>query len=75
LLKEVPADDKLAKKMSAVHTTKNYNNLSHWVLQQIGLDKKQILYSKEKGTLRSLGFRALAHLSVIAYPRITSSGP
>jgi archaellum component FlaC len=73
LLKEVPADDKLAKKMSAVHTTKNYNNLSHWLLQQIGLDKKQILYSKEKGTLRSLGFRALAHLSVIAYPRITSN--
>src|ERR1700733_1630890 len=71
LLKEVPADEKLGKKMSAVHTTKNYNNLSHWLLQQIGLDKKNLLYSKEKGTLRSLGFRALAHLSVIAYPRIT----
>lgn len=73
LLNEVPEDEKLAKKMSAVHTTKNYNNLSHWLLQQIGLDKKQILYSKEKGTLRSLGFRALAHLCVIAYPRITSN--
>ena len=73
LLKEVPADEKLAKKMSAVHTTKNYNNLSPWLLQQIGLDKKHLLYSKEKGTLRSLGFRALAHLSVIAYPRITTN--
>ena len=73
LLKETPADEKLAKKMSAVHTSKNYKNLSHWLLQQIGLDKKTILYSKEKGTFRSLGFRALAHLSVIAYPRITTN--
>jgi predicted nuclease with TOPRIM domain len=73
LIDEVPASEKLAKKLSAIHTTKNYNNLSHWLLQQIGLDKKQILYSKEKGTLKSLGFRALAHLCVIAYPRITSN--
>lgn len=73
LIEEVPADEKLAKNLSAVHTTKNYTNLSHWLLQQVGLDKKQILYSKEKGTLKSLGFRALAHLSVIAYPRITSN--
>jgi len=73
LLDEVPADEKLAKRLSAAHTTKNYDNLSHWLLQQIGLDKKQILYSKEKGTLKSLGFRALAHLCVIAYPRITSN--
>jgi len=73
LIKEFPADEKLAKNLSAVHTTKNYNNLSHWLLQQVGLDKKQILYSKEKGTLKSLGFRALAHLCVIAYPRITSN--
>lgn len=73
LIEEIPADEKLAKNLSAVHTTKNYTNLSHWLLQQVGLDKKQILYSKEKGTLKSLGFRALAHLSVIAYPRITSN--
>jgi hypothetical protein len=73
LIDEVPANEKLAKKLSAIHTTKNYNNLSHWLLQQIGLDSKQILYSKEKGTLKSLGFRALAHLCVIAYPRITSN--
>lgn len=73
LIEEIPADEKLAKNLSAVHTTKNYNNLSHWLLQQVGLDKKQILYSKEKGTLKSLGFRALAHLCVIAYPRITSN--
>jgi archaellum component FlaC len=73
LLAEVPTDPKLAKKLSAIHTSKNYNNLSHWLLQQIGLDRKQILYSKEKGTVRSLGFRALAHLCVIAYPHITSN--
>jgi len=73
LIDEVPGNVKLAKKLSAIHTTKNYSNLSHWLLKQIGLDKKQILYSKEKGTLKSLGFRALAHLCVIAYPRITSN--
>ena len=73
LLAEVPADPKLAKKLSAIHTSKNYNNLSHWLLQQIGLDRKQILYSKDKGTVRSLGFRALAHLCTIAYPHITSN--
>ena len=71
LLEEVPGDVRSAKKLSAVHTSKNYDNLSHWLLQQIGLDNKQILYSKEKGTLKSLGFRALAHLCVIPYPRIT----
>lgn len=73
LIEEIPADEKLANNLSAVHTTKHYNNLSHWLLQQVGLDKKQILHSKEKGTLKSLGFRALAHLCVIAYPRITSN--
>lgn len=71
LLEEAPADVRLAKKLSALHTSKNYDNLSHWLLQQIGLDHRQILYSKEKGTLKSLGFRALAHLCVIPYPRIT----
>jgi uncharacterized coiled-coil DUF342 family protein len=73
LLTDIPNDPKAAKNLSAVHSSKNYNNLSHWLLQQIGLDKKQILYSKEKGTLKSLGFRALAHLCVITYPRITSN--
>jgi archaellum component FlaC len=73
LLTDIPDDAKAAKNLSAVHSSKNYNNLSHWLLQQIGLDKKQILYSREKGTLKSLGFRALAHLCVITYPRITSN--
>ena len=40
-------------------------------MQEIGLDNKHILWSKETGELRSLGFRALAHLCVIAYPKIT----
>ena len=41
-----------------MHTIKNYNNLSHWLLQQIGLDKKDILWSSASGENRSLGFRA-----------------
>lgn len=73
LIYEIPADTKLGKTLSAAHTSKNYDNLSHWLLQKINLDHKQILYSKDKGTLKSLGFRALAHLCVIAYPRITSN--
>jgi hypothetical protein len=73
LLKEPPADADAGTKLSAGHSGKNYNNLSHWLLQQIGLDNKEVLYSREKGTLKSLGFRALAHLCVIAYPRITSN--
>src|ERR1039458_10823107 len=54
-------------------TTDNYNNLSHWLLQQIGLDKKDILFNSTTGKLKSLGFRALAHLCVIIYPKITQS--
>src|ERR1700722_7872663 len=38
LLKDVPADKKAGDALSAIHTTKNYNNLSHWLLQEIGLD-------------------------------------
>ena len=48
--------------LSAVHTTKNYTNLSHWLLQQIGLDKKDILRSAAKGENRSLGFRARVNI-------------
>jgi rubrerythrin len=73
LLTKIPDDPNAGSKLSAGHSSKNYNNLSNWLLQKIGLDGKEILYSKEKGTLKSLGFRALAHLCVIAYPRITSN--
>lgn len=73
LLTDPPTDKKADKALSAVHTTKNYNNLSHWLLQQIGLDKKDILWSAASSEKRSLGFRALAHLSVIPYPKITKS--
>ena len=73
LLSEGPAETKRVKKLSAAHTSKNYNNLSNWLLQQIGLDNKKILYSKENGTIRSLGFRSLAHLCLIVYPRITTN--
>lgn len=73
LLTEIPDDPNAGTKLSAGHSSKNYNNLSNWLLQKIGLDGKEILYSKEKGTVKSLSFRALAHLSVIAYPRITTN--
>jgi hypothetical protein len=70
LLREFPADIKDAVKLSAGHNAKNYSNLSNWLLQEIGLDNKEILYNKD-GKTKSLGFRALAHLCVITYPTIT----
>ncbi len=73
LLTDPPADKKPDKKLSAVHTIKNYSNLSHWLLQQIGLDTRDILWSTASGEKRSLGLRALAHLCVIPYPKITKS--
>jgi hypothetical protein len=73
LLTDQPKEKKAGKVLSAVHTAKNYTNLSHWLLQQIGLDKKDILWSAAKGEVRSLGFRALAHLCVIIYPKITQA--
>lgn len=73
LLVDPPNDKKAYKLLSAVHTVKNFNNLSHWLLQQIGLDNKDILWSAASGEKRSLGFRALAHLCVIPYPKITQA--
>lgn len=35
------------------------------------MEGKEILYSKTSGKLKSLGFRALAHLCIIIYPNIT----
>lgn len=71
LIADIPQNRNAGDPLSAIHTTKNYRNLSHWVLQEIGLDNKHILWSRKTGELRSLGFRALAHLCVIIYPKIT----
>jgi hypothetical protein len=71
LLLEVPKDPKAGTVLSAGHSAKNYNNLSNWLLQELGLDGKEILFSKTEGTRKSLGFRALAHLCIIIYPNIT----
>lgn len=73
LVKETPEGKKVGDSLSAAHTTKNYSNLSHWLLKEIGLDNKEILWSSAKAENRSLGFRALAHLCVIIYPKITQA--
>lgn len=73
LLQDVPDDPKAGKVLSAGHSSKNFNNLSNWLLQELGIDGKEILYNKAKGTLKSLGFRALAHLCIIIYPNITKT--
>jgi TolA-binding protein len=73
LLADMPSPSTGGHVLSAGHDPKNYKNLSNWLLQQIGLDHKEVLYNKTKGTLKSLGFRALAHLCLIKYPTITQS--
>jgi hypothetical protein len=73
LLHDLPDDPKAGKTLSAGHSAKNYNNLSNWLLQEVGLDHKDILYNKTTGKTKSLGFRALAHLCVIIYPNITKT--
>jgi hypothetical protein len=73
LLIDPPANGKGATRLNAAHNAKNYTNLSHWLLQEIGLDNKKILYSKDSGETRSLGFRALAHLCVITAKNISKS--
>jgi hypothetical protein len=70
---DVPGDPKAGKTLSAGHSSKNYNNLSNWLLHGLGLDGKEILYNKTSGKLKSLGFRALAHLCIIIYPNITKT--
>ena len=72
LLADAPEDKKAGMALSSSHSADNYDNLSNWLLQTIDLDNKNILYNK-KGKLKSLGFRALAHLCVIIYPKITNT--
>jgi hypothetical protein len=73
LLNGHPPDLETGVKLAASHSSTRTNNLSRWLLDQIGLDKKKILYSKESGELRSLGFRALAHLCVITAQDISKA--
>lgn len=71
LIRDVPEDKSSGVTLSSVHSSKDSGNLSHWLLKEVGLAGKEILYSSKKGTLKTLGFRALAHLCVIIYPTIT----
>lgn len=64
LLTNGSADQKKVINLSAKHSSRP-NNLSHWLLDEIGLANKTILYSKESGQTKALGFRALAHLCVV----------
>jgi len=65
LLNGVKPNPKDGVKLKATHSSSSEANLSRWLLQEIGLDQKKILYSRETGELRNLGFRALEHLCLI----------
>jgi hypothetical protein len=71
LLQDVPKEAKAGTKLSAGNNAGNLKNLPNWLLHGIGMKNADILYSAEKGTTKALGFRAVAHLCIIAYPRIT----
>jgi predicted nucleic acid-binding Zn-ribbon protein len=73
LLNGVKPNPKDAVRLAATHSSTKTTNLSRWLLQEIDLDQKRILYSKETGELRNLGFRALAHLCVITAQDISKS--
>jgi len=72
LLQDIPEDPKAGTKLSAGNNAGNLKNLPNWLLNGIECKNAEILYSAEKGTTKSLGFRALAHLCIIPYPRITT---
>jgi len=73
LLNGLNLNSKDAVKLAASHSSTKTTNLSRWLLNEIDLDQKKILYSKETGELRSLGFRALAHLCVITAQDISKA--
>ena len=73
LLQDVPDNAKAGTKLSAGNNPGNLKNLPNWLLHGIEMKNAEILYSAEKGTTKSLGFRALAHLCIIPYPRITTA--
>jgi chaperonin cofactor prefoldin len=73
LMNGVKPNPKDAVKLAATHSSAKPMNLSRWLLQEINLDQKKILYSKETGELRNLGFRALAHLCVITAQDISKA--
>lgn len=73
LMNGVKPNPKDAVKLAATHSSAKPMNLSRWLLQEINLDQKKILYSKETGDLRNLGFRALAHLCVITAQDISKA--
>lgn len=73
LLQDLPDDPKAGTKLSAGNNPGNLKNLPNWLLHGIEMKNAEILYSADKGTTKSLGFRAVAHLCIIPYPRITTS--
>jgi hypothetical protein len=73
LLNGVKPDPKTGVKLARSHSSSNDKNLSRWLLQQIGLDQKEILYSIQSGQRKSLGFRGLAHLCVITAQDISKA--
>ena len=73
LSQDLPIDFKSGVTLSAGNNPDNVKNLPNWLLNGIEAKNAKILFSAAKGTTKSLGFRALAHLCIIPYPRITTS--
>jgi hypothetical protein len=73
LLNGVKPDSNTGVKLARSHSSSNDKNLSRWLLQQIGLDQREILYSVQSGQRKSLGFRGLAHLCLITAQDISKA--
>ena len=71
LLTDVPADQKAGKAFRRSTRRKITTTYLTGFCRRSGSTTNDILWSRKTGELRSLGFRALAHLCVIAYPKIT----
>ena len=56
------------------HAHGRTDNVSGFLLEKIGLDKKRILRSKTKGTTQSLSFRNLARLVIVQEGEIQQTG-
>ncbi|ANE45857.1 hypothetical protein SY83_05540 [Paenibacillus swuensis] len=59
-------------KLLADHDAKNENNISRFLLKQIGLSENKQLLTNQSGKKKGLGFRGIANLSLINETKIIS---
>ncbi|MBU5483336.1 exonuclease [Clostridium sp. MSJ-11] len=61
-----------SKKLKSKHDPDSQDNISKFLLKQIGINENKYLVKNQDGKKATLGFRAIAHLSVISETDIIS---